>query len=112
METLKLQRFVNRLNIVCLANQLQISPLPKALNVFDALPSLRSPPQTEHCDELARYLSTGPEAVDDVLMWWYEHSAMYPCLSRMALDYLTVPGASRSFKLSVKFTHVPCSYIC
>jgi hypothetical protein len=26
----------------------------------------------------------------DVLAWWHEHRAMYPCLSRMALNYLTI----------------------
>ena len=31
------------------------------------------------------------EAVDDVLLWWYEHHNSYPRLSYMALDYLTIP---------------------
>ena len=39
-----------------------------------------------------RYLSTDPENVKDVLIWWHERKAMYPRLSRMALDYLTIPG--------------------
>ena len=43
-------------------------------------------------DELARYLSTDPEQVKDVLLWWHKHKSMYPHLSRMALDYLTIPG--------------------
>ena len=50
--------------------------------------------------------------MDDVLMWWHEHSAMYPHLSQMALDYLTVPGESCSFQLQGNLTHVHCSYIC
>jgi hypothetical protein len=111
--TPSLQRFANCLNIVFSANQLQISePLPKLQNVFDNLPSLSTPPKTHYRDELARYLSTDPVAVDDVLMWWHEHSAMYPHLSRMARDYLTIPGVSRFFKLSVQFTHVLRSYFC
>ena len=61
--------------------------------MFDALPSLSAPKRHELRDELDRYLSTDPEAVEDVLMWWHGHRAMYPCLSRMALDYLTIPGA-------------------
>ena len=43
-------------------------------------------------DELDRYLSTDPEHVLDVLVWWYEHKGTYPRLSRMALDYLSIPG--------------------
>jgi hypothetical protein len=30
--------------------------------------------------------------VDDVLLWWFEHRDSFPGLSRMALDYLTIPG--------------------
>jgi hypothetical protein len=51
-----------------------------------------APKPTELRDELARYLSTDPEHVEDVLLWWAERKATYPRLSRMALDYLTVPG--------------------
>ena len=28
----------------------------------------------------------------DTLAWWYEKRAMFPQLSRMALDYLSIPG--------------------
>ncbi|TFK78514.1 hATC-domain-containing protein, partial [Polyporus arcularius HHB13444] len=45
-------------------------------------------------DELARYLSTDPEPTTDPLMWWAARRAMYPCLSRMALDYLSIPATS------------------
>ena len=92
-----LQRFGNCCNVACLADRLQTVSSKKPRNVFDDLPSLRAPPRKEHRDELARYLSTDPEGVDDVLMWWKEHSVMYPRLSRMALDYLMIPGMSRSF---------------
>lgn len=60
--------------------------------MFDSLPSLSAPKQHELRDELEKYLSTDPEAVEDVLMWWHRNRAMYPYLSRMALDYLTIPG--------------------
>ena len=60
--------------------------------MFDSLPSLSAPEQHELRDELDRYLNTDPEAVGDVLMWWHKRRAMYPYLSRMALDYLTIPG--------------------
>jgi hypothetical protein len=62
-------------------------------NMFDALPCLAAPKPDELRDELARYLSTDPEQVEDVLLWWSERRASFPCLSRIALDYLTIPGA-------------------
>jgi hAT family C-terminal dimerisation region len=61
-------------------------------NIFDALPALAAPKQTELRDELERYLSTDPEYVGDVLQWWYERKATFPRLSRMALDYLSLLG--------------------
>jgi hypothetical protein len=60
--------------------------------MFDDLPSLSAPTRKELRDELDRYLSTDPEMVEEVLMWWHEYRGMYPYLSRMALDYLTIPG--------------------
>jgi hypothetical protein len=65
-------------------------------NTFDNLPSLSAPTLKELRDELDRYLSTDPEHVTDVLMWWTERHSQYPRLSRMALDYLSIPGKSRT----------------
>jgi hypothetical protein len=56
------------------------------------LPALVAPKATDLHNELVRYLSMDPEQVEDVLLWWHEQKAMYPHLSRMALDYLTIPG--------------------
>ncbi|GLB45613.1 putative hAT family C-terminal dimerisation region [Lyophyllum shimeji] len=66
----------------------------KRPNVFDNLPTLSAPAPSELRDELDRYLSTDVENVKNVLLWWREHKAMYPVLSRMALDYLTIPATS------------------
>jgi hypothetical protein len=60
--------------------------------MFDDLPALAVPKSSELRDELERYLSTDPEFVPDVLSWWYEQQHVYPCLSRMAIDYLSIPG--------------------
>lgn len=60
--------------------------------MFDSLPALAAPCAAELRDELARYLGTDPEQVKDVLLWWNEQKPMYPHLSRMALDYLSIPG--------------------
>jgi hypothetical protein len=45
-------------------------------------------------DELQRYLATDIEDVKDPLMWWHQRRKMFPCLSRMAHDYLAIPGES------------------
>lgn len=64
----------------------------KTKNIFDSLPAICAPKATDLRDELDRYLSTDPEHTDDVLLWWFERKSVYPCLSRMALDYLSIPG--------------------
>jgi hypothetical protein len=54
-------------------------------------------PGLEEVDEisdskLAEYLSTEPKNVKDPLLWWVEMRAVYPRLSQMARNYLTIPG--------------------
>jgi hypothetical protein len=46
---------------------------------------------TDLRDELDRYLSSDPEHVVDAVHWWYDRCAEYPCLSRMAINYLVIP---------------------
>ncbi|KAF5335255.1 hypothetical protein D9758_017390 [Tetrapyrgos nigripes] len=66
-------------------------------NHFDNLPSL-APPKTDSLrDELDRYLDGDPEATEDVIAWWYDKRKSFPCLYRMALDYLTIPDVKRIF---------------
>ncbi|KAG5649124.1 hypothetical protein H0H81_006120, partial [Sphagnurus paluster] len=60
-------------------------------NRFDNLPSMLGPCQGDTRDELDRYLSTEPVYVADALAWWIERRDDYPCLSRMAIDFLTIP---------------------
>jgi hypothetical protein len=64
--------------------------------MFDHIPALAPPKRTDVSCELDRYLKTDVEHVEDPLLWWYERRSLYPCLSRMALDYLSMPGKSRS----------------
>ena len=46
-----------------------------------------------HCDELEKYLSTNHELyVNNSLLWWHEWKHIYPHLSQMALDYLSILG--------------------
>ncbi len=64
-------------------------------NIFDALPALSAPLKAALEDELTRYLSAPVERTLDPLLWWVEKKALYPCLSRMARDYLCIPGKFR-----------------
>jgi len=61
-------------------------------NIFDNLAALAAPKRSDLRDELSVYLSADPEMVTDALLWWYDKRQLYPTLSRMALDYLSVPG--------------------
>ena len=70
----------------------QMNPSKLSENIFDNLPSIQAPRPSDLRDELERFVSTDPEHVDDVFIWWYERKHIYPHLHRMALDYLTIPG--------------------
>jgi hypothetical protein len=43
-------------------------------------------------DELTCYLSAPVELTLNPLLWWIDKKSIYPCLSRMALDYLSILG--------------------
>jgi len=60
--------------------------------MFDNMVALTPPSTTDLRNELDRYLSTDVEHVTDALAWWHERRTSYPRLSRMALDFLTIPG--------------------
>lgn len=45
-------------------------------------------------NELDEYLSQPLEKVRDPIAWWWEHRVIYPRLSVMALDYLSIPATS------------------
>jgi len=46
----------------------------------------------QESNELDEYLSQGIEKVRDPIAWWWDHRKVYPRLSAMALDYLSIPG--------------------
>jgi hypothetical protein len=57
------------------------------------LSSALAPPKAGDLrNELDRYLIADVEDAPDVLAWWHERRGSFPHLSRMALDYLTIPG--------------------
>jgi hypothetical protein len=70
------------------------SSLSDSDDEMDAVPS--DDPESEEEDvlsELDRYPATKTvKGVEDPLAWWYENRGSYPCLWRMARDYLTIPG--------------------
>ena len=63
-----------------------------SLNIFNDIPVLAKPILSRLWDKLTVNLSSDPEYVDNVLGWWYKKQSMYPHLSCMALDYLTIPS--------------------
>lgn len=65
-------------------------------NIFDNLPDLALASSVKR-DELDRYLLAEVEDVKDGLMWWFERRSTFPRLSRMARDYLSIPGRLRVF---------------
>ena len=84
----------------------------KTKNIFDSLPTICAPKTANLHDELDRYLSTDPEHTDDVLLWWAEQRGLYPCLSHMALDYLSIPGMSIYVWCCFFNAYILCSYLC
>jgi hypothetical protein len=65
-------------------------------NIFNALPTLSASTREALADELTRYLSAPVERTLNPLLWWVDKQAVYPRLSRMARDYLCIPGKSFS----------------
>jgi hypothetical protein len=49
--------------------------------------------------ELDAYLKLPVESVQDPLKWWDDHRKIYPNLSQMAMDYLSILGPSISLLL-------------
>jgi hypothetical protein len=63
-------------------------------NIFDNLPALQAPKAVDLDDELDRYLKSDPEQTNNCIQWWIDKRSSFPYLSRMALDYLTIPATS------------------
>ena len=49
----------------------------------------------QETDELDEYPGQAIEKVKDPIAWWWNHQKVYPQLSEMALDYLSIPGKSQ-----------------
>jgi hAT family C-terminal dimerisation region len=71
--------------------------LKKKGNIFDKGDDSASDTSEESAlapdEELELYLSTRPDKdVADPIRWWKEKQTVYPRLSQMAIDFLTIPG--------------------
>ena len=66
----------------------------------DSESSSSSSDEDEFADELDCYLSSGHiKGVTDPIKWWHENQASYSRLSRMAKDFLMIPGKHFIFSL-------------
>ena len=58
-------------------------------NMFDNLLNQKN---VQSKDEITLYLGMHMEIVNDPLEWWLAQCTIYPCLSRMAINYLMIPS--------------------
>ena len=70
---------------------LQASASTRSQNIFDSIFDT-TPTSPNTLDELQCYLAVDVKDVKDALMWWHERRGSFPGLSRMARDYLSIPG--------------------
>jgi hypothetical protein len=58
---------------------------------------------TSPANEVNHYLDSDIEQVKskDLITWWKFKACMYPCLSCMALDYLSIPGELATIFLQI-----------
>ena len=61
------------------------------IDVFD-IANLSVLPHTAHASEIDEYLRLPIEACRDPLKWWLDNQHVYPNLSNMAMDYLSIPS--------------------
>ena len=65
-------------------------------------------------DELDKYLAQPLEGTGDPLQWWTERAPLFPRLSRMARDYLSIPGmfsSTRSDRVCASSAPFTLSYV-
>lgn len=60
--------------------------------MFDVFAHVNLPAASSSRSELDDYLTSAVQEVSDPLKWWYEKRRVFPKLSQMALDFLSVPG--------------------
>ena len=58
--------------------------------MFDSI--MDTAPSVSMSDELQHYLAADVKDVKDALGWWHKRRKIFPELSHMACDYLSIPG--------------------
>jgi hypothetical protein len=76
--------------------------------MFDDLDDISAPIEKKLKDEIKAYLNADLETHDNVLEWWRGRRKTYPRLSRMALDYLTIPG---TLSMALRFSFLKFSQL-
>ena len=77
--------------------------MESSANFFDDLDCLSAPRAQDLRDELDKYLNSDPEHVVDAIKWWFDRRTIYPHLSRMAMDYLTIPRKCSNIYLVIVY---------
>ncbi|KIK91312.1 hypothetical protein PAXRUDRAFT_13847 [Paxillus rubicundulus Ve08.2h10] len=85
------------------------SSKPKKDNMFDTMVTLAPPKSSDLGSKLKHYLCTDVEHVTNAVAWWHKQCAVYPGLSHMALDYLTIPATS--INVEHLFSHRALSHL-
>jgi len=70
---------------------LQASASTRSQNIFDSIFNT-TPTSPNTLDKLQHYLVVDVKDMKDALMWWHKRHGLFPGLSRMACDYLLIPG--------------------
>ena len=65
-----------------------------SFSLFDNIDAFMPPKAADLRSEIDHYLVDDVEQADDPVKWWHDRRAVYPVLSRMALDFLTIPPTS------------------
>jgi hypothetical protein len=84
----------------------------KKANRFDddgAIEQAGGAASTPPANEVDHFLDSDIEQVKskDLITWWKSKARIYPCLSRMALDYLSIPGELATDCSCIVFSVVP-----
>nr|VWP01875.1 Non-specific serine/threonine protein kinase (EC [Ganoderma boninense] len=81
-------------------------------DLFDVFDNTAPPALAELGDELGRYLRFPIEHAPNAIKWWVDWRVIYPNLSRMALDYLTIPATSVDVERVFSRGRLLLSHIC
>jgi hypothetical protein len=81
-------------------------------NIFENLPAFAVPKPADLRGELDRFLASDIEYAPDVLTWWHERRNSYPRLSRMAIDYLSIPATSVDVERVFSKGRILLSHLC